>query len=63
LSDSGGNLFADESGIAWLSWVEYLNDSADALMYDMPEGDIWSARKETACGSDWFITGAALIRN
>ena len=58
LSGGESNLFVDERGIAWISWVEYLNDSTDALMYGVLEDESWSAKEEIARGSDWFVNWA-----
>ena len=57
---SGGepNLFVSEQGRIYLSWVEYVNDTTDALMFSEIKNDTWAAPKEVARGSDWFINWA-----
>lgn len=52
------NLFVSESGQVLLSWVEYLNDSTDALLYSKLEGKSWSQPKEVVRGNDWFVNWA-----
>ena len=57
---SGGepNLFVSEQGEVYLSWVEYVNDTTDALMFSKIENDAWAAPIEIARGSDWFVNWA-----
>ena len=57
---SGGepNLFVSEQGRIYLSWVEYVNDTTDALMFSEIKNDTWAAPKEVARGSDWFVNWA-----
>lgn len=52
------NLFVSEQGKVYLSWVEYVNDSTDALMFSKIENDAWSTPTEIARGSDWFVNWA-----
>ncbi|NET36866.1 MAG: exo-alpha-sialidase [Cyanothece sp. SIO1E1] len=52
------NLFSSSNGDLYLSWVEYLNDSTDALNYARLQGDSWAAPKEIARGMDWFVNWA-----
>ncbi|RMG84628.1 MAG: exo-alpha-sialidase [Bacteroidetes bacterium] len=52
------NLFAAEDGQIYLSWVAYLNDTTDALLFSRLEGTQWSAPKMVASGSDWFVNWA-----
>lgn len=58
--NSGGepNLFVSEKGNAYLSWIEYENDSTDVLMFSKMENNQWSTPKEIARGSDWFVNWA-----
>ncbi len=58
--EEGGeaNLFVSESELAYLSWVEYLDDSTDALVFSTLENSSWSAPKTIAKGSDWFVNWA-----
>ena len=57
---SGGepNLFVSEQGRIYLSWVEYVNDTTDALMFSEIKNDTWAAPTEIARGSDWFVNWA-----
>ena len=57
---SGGepNLFVSEKGDVYLSWVEYVNDTTDALMFSKIKNDVWSSPIEIARGSDWFVNWA-----
>jgi hypothetical protein len=52
------NLFADAHGTVYLSWVEYLNDSTDALQFSVLENARWSEPKEVAQGNNWFVNWA-----
>jgi hypothetical protein len=52
------NLFVMEDGRPILSWVEYVNDTTDALMFSIFEKDKWSEGKMIAQGSDWFVNWA-----
>ena len=52
------NLFVSESGQVYLSWVEYLNDTTDALKYATLEQASWSTPQSIATGSDWFVNWA-----
>lgn len=52
------NLFASETGQIYLSWVEYLNDTTDALVFSKLENEIWSTPQRIASGSDWFVNWA-----
>jgi len=57
---SGGepNLFVMDDGRPILSWVEYLNDTTDALMFSVMENGNWSRGQIIARGSDWFVNWA-----
>ncbi len=57
---SGGeaNLFVSNNGDAYLSWVEYLNDTTDALQFSKLETDHWSTATTIATGNDWFVNWA-----
>ena len=57
---SGGesNLHVTESGEVYLSWVEYLNDSTDALQFAKLKNDSWSTPKIIATGDNWFVNWA-----
>ena len=57
---SGGepNLFVSESGGIYLSWVEFLTDTTDALLFSKMEDGKWSGPLEIARGNDWFVNWA-----
>lgn len=52
------NLFVSEDKQIVLSWVEYLNDTTDALLFSRLEHDQWSTPHQIARGSDWFVNWA-----
>lgn len=52
------NLFSDENGKIFLTWVEYLNDTTDALMFSSLDNSNWSTPKMISSGSDWFVNWA-----
>ena len=52
------NLFSSSNGELYLSWVEYLNDSTDALNYARLTENTWVKPKEIARGTDWFVNWA-----
>ena len=52
------NLFVSESGEAYLSWVEFLTDSTDALLFAKMVKGQWSTPVEVARGNDWFVNWA-----
>ena len=52
------NLFVSETGKIFLSWVEYLNDSTDALLFSTLSTNEWSLPHTIAYGSDWFVNWA-----
>ncbi len=59
--EEGGmpNLFRSESGQVYLSWIEFIDDSTDALMFcPMGEDGQWGEAAEIARGSDWFVNWA-----
>jgi len=37
------NLFTSETGMVYLSWVEYLNDTTDALRFSTLENGKWTS--------------------
>jgi len=39
------NLFTSETGMVYLSWVEYLNDTTDALRFSTLENGKWTSYK------------------
>lgn len=52
------NLFVTENGQVYLSWIEYLNDTTDALLFSKLENNTWSKPQKIASGSDWFVNWA-----
>ena len=52
------NLFVSEKGQEYLSWVEYLNDTTDALMFSSLHSGNWSAPRMIASGHNWFVNWA-----
>lgn len=52
------NLFVDDRGIAWLSWVEFVDDSTDALRCTWLDGAAWAPTQEIARGTNWFVNWA-----
>jgi len=57
---SGGepNLFVSKNGQAYLSWIEYIDETTDALMFSKLKNETWTAPKEIARGNDWFVNWA-----
>ncbi|MEM1123655.1 MAG: exo-alpha-sialidase [Bacteroidota bacterium] len=43
---------------AYLSWIEFVNDSTDVLAFATLDKEEWSAPKIIAQGSDWFVNWA-----
>jgi len=52
------NLHISTSGKAMLSWVEYANDSTDALVYSTLTDNNWSDPQIVSYGQDWFVNWA-----
>ncbi len=52
------NLHRSKDGKIYLTYVEYINDSTDALMMSVLEGEKWSTPKEIVRGTDWFTNWA-----
>lgn len=52
------NLFVSKNGDVYLTWVEYLNDTTDALLFSKFENDKWNTPKTIATGSNWFVNWA-----
>ncbi len=57
---SGGepNLHISDDKQVYLSWVEYLNDTTDALVWSKLSNGAWSAPTTIATGPDWFVNWA-----
>lgn len=53
-----GRLFTSSSGEVYLSWVEFLNDTTDALLFSKLEGEEWRKPTAIASGSNWFVNWA-----
>ncbi len=58
-SQQGGmpNFFTDGEAL-WLSWVEFVDDTTDALVWSRLEGGSWRPAREVARGSNWFVNWA-----
>ena len=52
------NLHISKDGQAFLSWVEYLNDTMDVLAFADLADNKWSSPKIIAKGSNWFVNWA-----
>lgn len=52
------NLYVAPDGSTYLSWIEYLDDTTDALRFARLEDAGWSAPITIATGSDWFVNWA-----
>ena len=54
------DLFVDSTGTFYLSWIEYVDDATDVLMFAMlrPEQESWTEPKEIARGDNWFVNWA-----
>ncbi|MFT5169352.1 MAG: hypothetical protein ACI8P3_004601 [Saprospiraceae bacterium] len=52
------NLFVTKNGQVYLSWIEYLNDTTDALLFSNLENNTWSKPQKIASGADWFVNWA-----
>lgn len=52
------NLFLSADGTPFLSWVEYLDDTTDALWFSQLEGGQWAEPREIARGGNWFVNWA-----
>lgn len=52
------NLFVSQAGKVYLSWIEYEDDSTDVLVFSILENEKWSAPREIARGSNWFVNWA-----
>ena len=50
--------FVTENEKAYLSWVEYVDDSTDVLMCSILEDKQWSTPNKVAQGNDWFTNWA-----
>ena len=52
------HLYADTDGRVWLSWIEAVDSTEDALRYAAFEGTSWTAPRTAATGTDWFVNWA-----
>ena len=59
-STHGGepNLFVASDSIAYISWVEFEDDSTDVLKFSVLQHDAWSKPKEISRGTNWFVNWA-----
>ena len=52
------NLFTNDEGDAWLTWIEPAERAAHALRFARLEGSAWSKPRTIAEGDDWFVNWA-----
>ncbi|MCB9352367.1 MAG: hypothetical protein H6573_33500 [Lewinellaceae bacterium] len=52
------NLFVSGDGQVYLTWVEFLNDTTDALLFSKLENGQWGKAATIAQGDDWFVNWA-----
>lgn len=52
------NLFVDENGTVYLSWIEGVDEAQVALKFSVLQGEKWSPPREIARGGDWFVNWA-----
>lgn len=52
------NLHIADGGEVFLTWVEYLNDTTDALVWARLNEGTWTSPVTIAKGSDWFVNWA-----
>lgn len=52
------NLHVAEGDKIYLSWVEHVNDTTDALLWSAWMHEAWSPATTIATGSDWFVNWA-----
>lgn len=59
-SNLGGepNLFIAPTGLPYLTWVEYLDDSTDVLLLSKLVKDAWTQPDTIAIGTNWFVNWA-----
>ncbi len=57
-SSEASNLFQDEDGEIYLSWIEMLPDSSDGLYISKLESNIFKEKQLVASGNDWFVNWA-----
>lgn len=52
------NLHAAPDGSVYMSWVEWTDDTTSVLYVSRFYQQVWSAKKEIARGTDWFVNWA-----
>lgn len=52
------NLFVSSDGQVYLTWVEFLNGTTDALLFSKLENGQWGKAATIAQGADWFVNWA-----
>jgi hypothetical protein len=52
------NLLTSASGQVYLSWIEFVDDTTDALQYAVLDDGRWSAPTNVVSGTDWFVNWA-----
>lgn len=52
------NLSVTNDGTAYLSWIEFADDTTDVLRFARWEGDKWAGARTIASGANWFVNWA-----
>ena len=52
------NLFQVHDSMVIMSWVSYVNDTTDALLFSRLDNNVWDSPVEIARGHDWFVNWA-----
>jgi len=52
------NLFADDNGTVFLSWIKKGDNKLSSLMFSKLVGNSWSSARKIAEGNDWFVNWA-----
>lgn len=52
------NLFIDQAGTAYLSWINWKNDSLAQLQFSTLEDSQWNTPQTIASGTNWFVNWA-----
>lgn len=58
LEGGEGNLFVSSENEALLSWVEYVDDTTDALLFSRLVEGKWNTPLPVSKGNDWFVNWA-----
>ena len=52
------NLFVDDDGRLYMSWIERLDDGKHTLKFSIRDGDDWTEPGTVATGDNWFVNWA-----